>query len=118
MLRTRDDQLHHATVVVWRAGSISNTASNKQKSRLETKLVKRWGQTDFRELEPLVEVEVTFYFISTGVIVVDKDDTDTALSLSLSHLNGRYEGQKGRLPPHRIELWTFRLLGERSATEP
>ena len=85
---------------------------------LASKLVKRWGQTDFRKLEPLVEVEVTFYFISTGVIVVDKDDTDTALSLSLSHLNGRYEGQKGRLPPHRIELWTFRLLGERSATEP
>ena len=28
------------------------------------------------------------------------------------------EQQKGRLPPHRIELWTFRLLGERSATEP
>ena len=25
---------------------------------------------------------------------------------------------KSWLPPHRIELWTFRLLGERSTTEP
>ena len=108
MLRTRDDQLHHATVVVWRAGSTSNTGWNKQKSRLETKLVKRWGQTDFRELEPLVEVEVTFYFISTGVIVVDKDDTDTALSLSLSLTSTvGTKGKKGDCPHTGLNYGPF-----------